>query len=81
MTDKKNKRYNGYENWDTWNLALWMSNEEKLYHKARVMAGEEGRFAKFAQWVCESLQALGEPLVWEKINVEEVRKSLIDDEG
>ena len=80
MTDKKNKRYNGYENWDTWNLALWMNIEEKLYHKARVMAVEEERFKRWASQVCGILNTAGETISWEKVNVEEVRKSLIDED-
>lgn len=23
--------YNGYKNWDTWNVALWLSNDKSLY--------------------------------------------------
>ena len=28
--------YNGWENYETWNVALWINNEEGLYELARV---------------------------------------------
>jgi len=25
--------YSGYENWETWNVSLWLSNDEGLYYR------------------------------------------------
>jgi len=31
--------YNGYKNYETWAMALHISNDEKLYNRWRVLAG------------------------------------------
>jgi len=36
-----NISYNGWENYETWNVALWINNEEGLYHLAQECGGYE----------------------------------------
>ena len=30
--------YNGWKNWATWNVALWLGNDEGIYHAAVDLA-------------------------------------------
>jgi hypothetical protein len=40
MTDKK-QRYNGWKNYETWNVALWIGNNEGLYENAKELGTYE----------------------------------------
>jgi len=31
----KDTKYNGWSNWETWNVALWIGNDEGLYSIAK----------------------------------------------
>ena len=39
--------YNGWENYETWNVALWINNDEGLYH----LAMECGDYQSFLDYV------------------------------
>jgi len=30
---RKNKSYNGHRNWNSWNVSLWMLNDEETYKR------------------------------------------------
>lgn len=36
--------YNGWKNYETWNVALWIQNDEGLYSLAREIIGSSGDF-------------------------------------
>ncbi len=41
--------YNGWENYETWNVALWINNDEGLYNIAR----EAGDYQSFVASISE----------------------------
>ena len=38
----KDKRYNGHKNWNYWNVALWIGNDEGLYNLALDLKRKAG---------------------------------------
>ena len=46
QTSLTNESYNGWSNYETWNVALWIGNDESLYDIAKE-AGDYEAFAEF----------------------------------
>ena len=36
QTTMTNDTYNGFANYETWNVALWLGNDESMYRMARM---------------------------------------------
>ena len=55
--------YNGWKNYETWNVALWLGNDEGLYRTAKDFADQcEGRLSgKTAQWFVYEIMPNGTP--------------------
>lgn len=49
QTNVLDTSYNGWENYETWNVALWIQNDEGLYN----LAGEAGSYQDFVELVSE----------------------------
>lgn len=43
QTNIADQTYNGFANYETWNVALWLQNDEGLYH----LAQEVGNYVDF----------------------------------
>lgn len=48
-TIMENQKYNGWTNYETWAVALWLDNEEASYRYWRMVAQEEIRFCKLQE--------------------------------
>ena len=80
MPGDRDEKYNGWTNWDTWCLHLWMTNVEDVYHKAVVMAGEPERFNRWCfEYTNELHRTEKEAILFHKVNVDEIREALLDD--
>ena len=75
--------YSGYENWETWNVSLWLSNDEGLYNQTiELMALNPPRYSKlakgyFADEASEALkeyveELLDEDVITDKISIHRV---------
>ena len=64
--------YNGWKNYETWNVALWIDNEEGSYHERRDMARSArsvGEYARMLQdWVEEMAPDLGASMFSDLLN-------------
>ena len=70
--------YNGWENYETWNVALWINNEEGLYEFAR----ECGDYETFVNYLYEYYGATetgdGVKFADPKVNVIQLNSDVFD---
>ena len=73
QTDLTDTTYNGWTNYETWNVALWISNDEGLYHLARE-AGDYRTFVDCLLAPSFSDATTGDGVKWNdpKVNATEL---------
>ncbi len=49
--------YNGWSNYETWNVALWIGNDEGLYNDAKMIARRAGLYP-YQEW-CAYMESVG----------------------
>lgn len=60
MTDST---YNGYTNYETWNVSLWMANDETIYRHARA-----NKNLGYRKWAKRFIDEFGEYITGDGIS-------------
>jgi len=76
--------YNGWANWETWNVALWIGNDEGLYNLACDVARDGGTYGHMVSIIHDAgSKETPDGCKWDDVNingieVNEMMKELID---
>ena len=49
--NKDEQGFNGWRNWETWNVALWINNDRGLYSIAQNFKYEDDPYMEFKKWM------------------------------
>ena len=62
----KNETYNGWKNYETWNVSLWINNNEGLYNAAREYMTIMPRpsYEGFIMWAGRQKQTTPDGVKW-----------------
>ena len=55
--------YNGWKDWETWNVALWINNDENLYN----MAQENIKLFKPSEWDSQGAYRTAAEVMFEEL--------------
>ena len=67
QTDLTHKTYNGWSNYETWNIALWLGNDEGLYDTARMY--REHGYKSLSHMLMEMSTGTPDGVAWNDANL------------
>ena len=78
QTNLTDETYNGWTNYETWNVALWLGNDEGLYHLA--CDWREHGYKSLSHMLMEMSPATPDGVKWDdsKLNVIELNDMLTE---
>ena len=65
QTTMEDTTYNGWTNYETWNVALWIENSEGLYNLAR----RSYSYQDFVRRNCEEGDTTPDGVKWDDVNL------------
>ena len=79
QTQLTDTTYNGWTNYETWNLALWLGNDEGLYNLARMY--KEHGYKSLSHMLLEMSTGTPDGVKWNDTNLNscELNDMLFDD--
>ena len=79
QTQLTDTTYNGWTNYETWNVALWLGNDEGLYNMARMY--KEHGYKSLSHMLMEMSTSTPDGVKWNdtNLNICELNDMLSDD--
>ena len=79
-----NETYNGWANWDTWNTALWLNNDEVTHKRARSIVRIYGYNERKCEYMMREVARYAIPrsegIDFDQVDWDEVIADFKDDE-